>query len=28
MVFPVMATSLIPGVIAGWLLIQRRNQTA
>ena len=28
MVFPVMASSLIPGVIAGWLLIQRRNQTA
>jgi len=28
MVFPVMALSLIPGIIAGWFLIQRRNQTA
>jgi len=28
MVFPVMASSLFPGVIAGWFLIQRRRQTA
>ena len=29
MVFPVMAASLLPGVVAGWFLIQRlKNQTA
>ena len=28
MVFPLMAFSLIPAVIAGWFLIQRQNQTA
>ena len=28
MVFPAMALSLIPGVIAGWFLIRRKSQTA
>ena len=29
MVFPVMAASLLPGVVAGWILLHRlKNQTA